>query len=67
MSKKIRKKDLLKRLEAVEKWQCDYATAQRKRLEADIARIEREKRIDFPPILPFGDLPKPREPGGGIM
>ena len=65
MSKKILKKDILKRLESVEKWQHDYATAQQKRLEAEITRLKRQ--VDFPPIPLFGDLQKPRKPNGGIM
>ena len=39
MSKKIRKKDLLKRLEAVEKWQRAKDEAYRQKLMDEISRL----------------------------
>ena len=39
MSKKIRKKDLLKLLEAVEKWQCAKDEVERQKLMDEVSRL----------------------------
>ena len=58
MSKKIRKKDLLKRLEAVEKWQREKDEAERQKLMDEVSRLT--SLMNMVPIFP-------REPGRNAM